>query len=54
MSTLPRPETGPRVSLEEYEDWIAKGVLPHDWNGELVEGELVEMLAANPPHEDFE
>jgi Uma2 family endonuclease len=53
MSTLPRPEAGTRVSLDEYEDWIARGVLPEDWRGELVEGELVEMLAANPPHEDL-
>lgn len=53
MSTLPRPETGTRVSLDEYEDWIARGLLPEDWHGELVEGELVEMLAANPPHEDL-
>lgn len=53
MSTLPRPETGTRVSLDEYEDWIARGLLPEDWRGELVEGELVEMLSANPPHEDL-
>lgn len=53
MSTLPRPVTGTRVSLDEYEEWIAHGLLPDDWHGELVEGELVEMLAANPPHEDL-
>jgi hypothetical protein len=40
MTTLPRPETGTRISLEEYEDWIARGLLPDDWRGELVEVKL--------------
>ncbi len=53
MSTMPRPARGLRLTLDEYETMIAEGEIPEDWNVELVEGELIEMFSAGPPHEDL-
>jgi Uma2 family endonuclease len=50
---MPRPAPGLRLTLDEYEAMIAEGEIPEDWNVELVEGELIEMFSAGPPHEDL-
>lgn len=44
--------TAHRLSLADYDRLITSGTLPHDRRLELIDGELREMSAIGPPHEN--
>ncbi len=47
MSVLPQRR---RFTVEEYERMVEVGILHEDDRVELIEGEIVQMTPANPPH----